>query len=179
MTWLMLKEDGSKQTLQLDKRQLITTAGLELPMRDMRLLDPAMQPFETVAQLLVRDNALVFSMEGARCIIMADKVMVPLEGEVSEQLERFLQVGAGAGHGWPGKLHAGCVLQQLRHMTGEQWNVLRSCRWGAGQRLWPGWPGCVWRHCHGACVRVHLLRGHTSHASPGKRPWLLHRCWSQ
>jgi hypothetical protein len=99
MTWLTLKEDGSKQTLQLDKRQLITTTGLELPMRDMRLLDPAMQPFETVAQLLVRDNALVFSMEGARCVIMADKVMVPLEGEVTEQLDRFLQVSEGGSGG--------------------------------------------------------------------------------
>jgi hypothetical protein len=54
MTWLTLHQDGTRQSLQLDKRQLITTAGLDLPMRDMRLLDPAMQAFETVAQLLVR-----------------------------------------------------------------------------------------------------------------------------
>ncbi len=42
-------------------------------MRDMRLMDSALGT-ETLAQLLVRDNALVFSMEHVRLIIMHDKV---------------------------------------------------------------------------------------------------------
>ncbi len=39
----------------------------------MRVLDGALGT-ETLAQLLVRDNALVFSMEHVRLIIMCDKV---------------------------------------------------------------------------------------------------------
>ena len=48
--------------------------GLEIPMRDLRLMDPALQAWEAYAQLLVRDNALVFSVEHVRLIIGADKV---------------------------------------------------------------------------------------------------------
>ena len=50
--------------------------GLEIPMRDLRLMDPALQAWEAYAQLLVRDNALVFSVEHVRLIIGADKVRV-------------------------------------------------------------------------------------------------------
>jgi hypothetical protein len=41
----------------------------------------------------VRDNALVVSMEFVRCVIMADRIMLPLDNESTEQLDRFLQVG--------------------------------------------------------------------------------------
>ena len=48
--------------------------ALDIPSRDMRLMDTNLVNYETIGQLLVRDNALVFSMEHVRLIIMADKV---------------------------------------------------------------------------------------------------------
>lgn len=42
----------------------------------MKLMDSALGT-ETLAQLLVRDNALVFAMEHVRIIIMHDKVRRP------------------------------------------------------------------------------------------------------
>lgn len=53
---------------------LMQVMGLEIPMRDLRLMDPALQAWDTYAQILVRDNAMVFSVEHARLIIAADKV---------------------------------------------------------------------------------------------------------
>ncbi|GIL81320.1 hypothetical protein Vretimale_1129 [Volvox reticuliferus] len=78
MRWLVLRASGERQVFTLDKRQLIQTCRLEIPIRDMRLMDSALGN-ETLAQLLVRDNALVFSMEHVRLIIMHDKVVVPLD----------------------------------------------------------------------------------------------------
>ena len=41
----------------------------------MRLLDSHLSnKYETIGQILVRENAIVFSMEHAKLIIMADKV---------------------------------------------------------------------------------------------------------
>lgn len=48
--------------------------GLEVPMRDLRLMDPALAAWETFAQMLVRDNALVVSAEHVRLLITCDKV---------------------------------------------------------------------------------------------------------
>ena len=51
--------------------------GLEIPMRDLRLMDPALgSTFDTYAQILVRENAMVVSIEYVRLIISADKVRV-------------------------------------------------------------------------------------------------------
>ena len=44
---------------------------LGVPIRDMRLLDPNLLTSET-GKVLVRDNAIVFSMEHARLLITAD-----------------------------------------------------------------------------------------------------------
>lgn len=48
---------------------------LDIPIRDMRLMDVALLGgSDTLAQLLVRDKALVMSMEHIRMIITSDKV---------------------------------------------------------------------------------------------------------
>ena len=52
---------------------------LGVPIRDMRLLDPNLLTSET-GKVLVRDNAIVFSMEHARLIITADCVIIPQSG---------------------------------------------------------------------------------------------------
>jgi hypothetical protein len=48
--------------------------GLEIPMRDLRLMDPALSSWDSFAQILVRDNALVISAEHVRLIVTCDKV---------------------------------------------------------------------------------------------------------
>ena len=45
----------------------------------MRLLDPNLLTSET-GKILVRDNAIVFSIEHVRLILTADVVIVPREG---------------------------------------------------------------------------------------------------
>ncbi len=52
---------------------------LGVPIRDMRLLDPNLLTSET-GKILVRDNAIVFSMEHVRLIITADCVIIPQTG---------------------------------------------------------------------------------------------------
>jgi len=90
MRWLVLHSSGEKQSLTLDKRQVIQTLGLDIPSRDMRLLDSNLINYDTIGQLLVRDNALVFSMEHVRLIITADKVIIPLEDDKNDAKDRFI-----------------------------------------------------------------------------------------
>ena len=52
---------------------------LGVPIRDMRLLDPNLLTSET-GKILVRDNAIVFSVEHVRLIITADCVIIPQTG---------------------------------------------------------------------------------------------------
>ena len=74
----------------------LTQAGLHLqkfrlgvPIRDMRLLDPNLLTSET-GKILVRDNAIVFSVEHVRLIITADCVIIPQTGfEQSSLSTRF------------------------------------------------------------------------------------------
>eukprot|EP00798_Chlamydomonas_sp_ICE-L_P000088 gene88-3694_t len=73
MRWLILHSSGEKRWLTMDKRQVIKAFGLDIPSRDMRLMDTHLVNYDTIGRLLVRDNALVISMEHVRMIIMADK----------------------------------------------------------------------------------------------------------
>lgn len=92
MSWWMLNEDGTSSTAQMDKRQLTQVMGLEIPMRDLRLMDPALgSTFDTYAQILVRENAMVVSIEYVRLIISADKLLIPLDFERTDQTERFIK----------------------------------------------------------------------------------------
>ena len=62
---------------------------LGVPIRDMRLLDPNLLTSET-GKVLVRDNAIVFSVEHVRLIITADSVIIPQTGfERSPLSNRF------------------------------------------------------------------------------------------
>lgn len=91
MAWLLIYNTGEVQTVHMDKRQLVQVMGLEIPMRDLRLMDPALAAWESFAQILVRDNALVVSAEYVRIIITCDKVIFPLDFEKTEQSERFMK----------------------------------------------------------------------------------------
>ena len=63
MNWLVLRPGGERATLAgVDKRALINSLRLDIPIRDTRLLDPSMQVGESTNQLLIRDKAIVLSM---------------------------------------------------------------------------------------------------------------------
>jgi magnesium transporter len=90
MRWLVLSHTGDRQLLNLEKRQLQQAFSLDLPVRDMRLLDSQLVDFKTIGQILVRNNVILVSMEHVRCIITAKEVIVPVEdNEKSEVCARF------------------------------------------------------------------------------------------
>ena len=124
--WIVIDDHAKRSFLHADKRSLITQLGINIPIRDMRLLDfnllssgvemggllvsvlgrgvraqslhlppppthtlaclPACVPLRLPApraetgKLLVRDNAIILSIEHVRLIISADKVLIPREG---------------------------------------------------------------------------------------------------
>ncbi|KAK9835541.1 hypothetical protein WJX74_002638 [Apatococcus lobatus] len=89
--WLCISSNGQRTTHSADKRTIIQHYKLGIPIRDMRLLDPNLLTSET-GKILVRDNAIVFSMEHVRLIITADEVIIPMEGfEHNHALQRFNQ----------------------------------------------------------------------------------------
>ncbi|KAK9918718.1 hypothetical protein WJX75_006255 [Coccomyxa subellipsoidea] len=77
--WLVINSHGIKTSFVSDKRGLIQKFRLGVPIRDMRLLDPNLLTSET-GKILVRDNAIVFSVEHVRLIITADFVIIPQTG---------------------------------------------------------------------------------------------------
>eukprot|EP00878_Enallax_costatus_P023510 GHUV01025010.1.p1 GENE.GHUV01025010.1~~GHUV01025010.1.p1 ORF type:complete len:338 (+),score=13.55 GHUV01025010.1:242-1255(+) len=92
MSWMLIHNTGETQTLNLDKRMLVQVLGLEIPMRDLRLMDPALAAYDSqFAQILVRDNALVVSAEHVRLIITCDRVIFPLDFEKTEASQRFMK----------------------------------------------------------------------------------------
>lgn len=58
---------------------LLQKFKLGVPIRDMRLMDPNLLTSET-GKILVRDNAIVVSVEHVRIIITADMVIIPQDG---------------------------------------------------------------------------------------------------
>ena len=77
--------------MHVDKRALISRVGLSIPIRDMRLLDHSLAIGDSI--ILVRENAIITSLEHVRLIIMHDKVLIPREGvEQSELAGRFVDV---------------------------------------------------------------------------------------
>lgn len=85
-----IQEQVSQQGACTDHRSACAQKfRLGVPIRDMRLLDPNLLTSET-GKLLVRDNAIVFSVEHVRLIITADCVIIPQTGfEQSSLSTRF------------------------------------------------------------------------------------------
>jgi hypothetical protein len=69
--------------------------NLDIPIRDMRLLDTHLSNYETIGQILVRENAIVFSMEHVKAIILADKARRGVRG--CGQCEPGVQAGQMGG----------------------------------------------------------------------------------
>ena len=94
--WICIDTAARRSFLHADKRSLITQLGLNIPIRDMRLLDFNLLTSET-GKILVRDNAILFSIEHVRLIIAADKALVPRDGYEHNPLRCV-----GGGGGWEG-----------------------------------------------------------------------------
>ncbi|KAL6774516.1 MRS6 [Auxenochlorella protothecoides x Auxenochlorella symbiontica] len=75
--WVCIDADGTRSLLHADKRAVIQDLSLNIPIRDMRLLD--FNLFSS-GKILVRDNAIIFTIEHVRLIITASKVIIPREG---------------------------------------------------------------------------------------------------
>lgn len=77
--WIVIDIDAKRSFMQADKRSITHQLGLKIPIRDLRLMD-----FNLIASdagsILVRDNAIIFTIEHVRLIVTADKVLVPREG---------------------------------------------------------------------------------------------------
>lgn len=80
-----------------DKRNLCQQMGLRLPVRDLRVLDPA---FTTQGSgcVLIRERCIVLALEHVRIIVMKDRVLVPKgeafsphEANLMKALERHTQ----------------------------------------------------------------------------------------
>ncbi|KAI7841968.1 hypothetical protein COHA_004495 [Chlorella ohadii] len=98
--WIVIDETGKRSFMHADKRSLIVQLGLNIPIRDMRLLDFNLLSSET-GKLLVRDNAIILSIEHVRLIITADKVLIPREGYEHNPLSnRFVDVLEESIHEW-------------------------------------------------------------------------------
>ena len=104
---------GPGHMLMLDWDHLLQKFKLGVPIRDMRLMDPNLLTSET-GKILVRDNAIVVSVEHVRVICTADMVIIPQDGfehnKLNQQFNSLLQEhiieAAQVGYCSPG-LHAG------------------------------------------------------------------------
>lgn len=95
---MCIDSDGTRSFLFADKRAIIQDLNLNIPIRDMRLLDFNLF---TSGKILLRDNAIIFTIEHVRLIITANKVIIPREGyEHSPLGSRYVDVLEEAIREW-------------------------------------------------------------------------------
>jgi hypothetical protein len=91
ISWIVIDETGRRSFLHADKRAIIHKNGLHIPIRDMRLLDFNLGASDST--ILVRDSALIVSLEHVRFIVTADRAIIPREGTDQNPLtSRFVDV---------------------------------------------------------------------------------------
>ncbi|EIE24723.1 hypothetical protein COCSUDRAFT_62141 [Coccomyxa subellipsoidea C-169] len=69
-------------TEQVDKHELCMR--LSLPVRDLRILDPAVMTSQSPSSIFIRDNAIIFNIESLRMLIQKDEVILlssPVAGQ--------------------------------------------------------------------------------------------------
>lgn len=89
--WIVLDERGHRSFMHADKRAIINTTGLSIPIRDMRLLDVNLGAADST--ILVRDAAIIVAMEHVRFIVTANRAIIPREGTEHNPLTaRFVDV---------------------------------------------------------------------------------------
>ncbi|WPT14120.1 Magnesium transporter MRS2-3 [Picochlorum sp. SENEW3] len=117
--WICLDSDGRRTYMNADKRALIGKLNLSIPIRDMRLLDHTLGSCDSI--ILVRENAIIASLEHVRVIIMCDRVILP-RNEIEENplTARFLDLLEEAIHEWLD--HKARVADQLAQSSPERGN---------------------------------------------------------
>eukprot|EP00955_Chlamydomonas_euryale_P078416 363142-Chlamydomonas_euryale.AAC.3 len=84
--------------------------SLGVSIRDMRLMDSHFVNYDTIGQIAVRENTIVFSIEHVKALITPDKVVLPIEEDrpsevqVSQDLKEGLERWAA---------HAGNILYSM------------------------------------------------------------------
>lgn len=103
--------------MNADKRALIGKLNISIPIRDMRLLDHNLGSCDSI--ILVRENAIIASLEHVRVIIMCDKVILPRnEIEGNPLTARFLDLLEEAIQEWLD--HNARVAEQLAQSSPER-----------------------------------------------------------
>lgn len=102
--WISLDRSGMRSFIHADKRSIVQKLGLNIPQRDMRLLDSLKAPSEH-GQILVRDRSIVFSFEYVRMIVTSDAAIIPREGsEINPAAARFVDILEEAVADWARQL---------------------------------------------------------------------------
>lgn len=116
--FIVLDEDGRRTYVHADKRAIIHSIGLNIPIRDMRLLDFNLGASDST--ILVRDNAIIVSMEHVRFIVTADRVMIPREGTEQNPLTaQFVSILEDALVDWT-RQRREFMAQQEREVAGME-----------------------------------------------------------
>ncbi|KAK9909360.1 hypothetical protein WJX75_001012 [Coccomyxa subellipsoidea] len=72
--WLILDSHGKISQRRVDKHELCLR--LSLPVRDLRILDPAVMTSQSPSSIFIRDNAIIFNIESLRMLIQKDEVIL-------------------------------------------------------------------------------------------------------
>jgi hypothetical protein len=86
--WIVIDSQGRRSFLHADKRSIVQKLRLNIPHRDMRLLDR----YEH-SKILLRDKSLIFAIEHVRLIITSDIAILPREGyDFNPSASRFVDI---------------------------------------------------------------------------------------
>mmetsp|Transcript_15037 Transcript_15037/g.38230 ORF Transcript_15037/g.38230 Transcript_15037/m.38230 type:complete len:476 (-) Transcript_15037:240-1667(-) len=91
--WVCISKEGHVTKIKADKRGLTKAKEIGVNAREMRMFDPVYEHLHgQTTRILVRENALLFVMEGYKLIITKDEVFVPLSPNVSELIKELESV---------------------------------------------------------------------------------------
>ena len=90
--WVSINDLGVVSKLAADKRAITKAKELGVTTRELRMFDQVYGHFHNnTTRILVRENALLFVMEGYRLIITNDEVFIPLFGLPAEELSDLIK----------------------------------------------------------------------------------------
>ena len=107
--WVSIDNEGVVTKVTADKRAITKAKELGVTTRELRMFDQIYgHVHNNSTRILVRENALLFVMEGYRLIITTDEVFIPLFGlppETLSDLIKELEYVLSRRHGILNRLH--------------------------------------------------------------------------
>lgn len=89
--WAVIGHDGVCHRVRGDKRAIARAKELGVTTRELRMFDPVYQHLHgNTTRILVRENALLFVMDGYRLIITQNEVLIPIYRLNNEQRDGLL-----------------------------------------------------------------------------------------